>query len=187
MTIEYATRYRSRSFIAPDPGKPYFIEKGMGDRAHLFGDLFTIYAGGEQTENTFNFFTCDGPKGDIIPAHTHADTYEVFYITHGAVRLFVEDQEGEQYEKLLTPGDFGFVPKNCPHSYRMERHHSQIVGVAAGPGSGNFERFFEAMGTPTDEITLPTRPFIPEPTKFATVPKEYDVRFLPGHEWRTGN
>ena len=185
MTIEYATPYRTRSLIPPEPGKPYFIEKGQGDRAHLFGDLFTVYAGGEQTENTFNFFTCEGPKGDIIPAHSHPDTYEVFYVTQGAVRLFVEDLEGEQYEKLLSPGDFGFVPTNCPHADRMERHPTQIVGVAAGPG-GTFERFFENLGTPTDELTLPARPFVPEGSKFATVPAEYDVRFLPGHEWRTG-
>ncbi|MEW2294216.1 quercetin 2,3-dioxygenase [Streptomyces sp. NPDC006743] len=186
MTIEYATEYRTRSFIPPEPGKPYVIEKGMGDRAHLFGDLVTVYAGGEQTENTFNFFTCEGPKGDIIPAHSHPGTYEVFFVTQGAVRLFVEDLEGEQQEKLLTSGDFGFVPKNCPHAYRMERHHTQIVGVAAGPG-GTFERFFENLGTPTDGLTLPARPFVPAPEKFATVPQRYDVTFLPDHEWRTGS
>lgn len=69
MTIEYATRYRQASRIPAEPGKPYFIEKGEGNRAHLFGDLITIYGGGEQTENTFNFFTVEGPKGDPIPAH----------------------------------------------------------------------------------------------------------------------
>ncbi|MBC2879341.1 MULTISPECIES: quercetin 2,3-dioxygenase [Streptomyces] len=186
MTIEYATRYRTHSQIPAEPGVPYFIEKGMGDRAHLFGDLFTIYAGGEQTENTFNFFTVEGPKGDIIPAHSHPDTYEVFYITDGAVRLFVEDLQGNQHEKLLTPGDFGFVPKNCPHAYRIERHHSRVVGVAAGPG-GTFERFFENLGAPTDELTLPREPVVPAPEKFATVPQQYDVHFMPHHQWRTGS
>ncbi|MFH8238209.1 quercetin 2,3-dioxygenase [Streptomyces sp. NPDC018321] len=184
MTIEFARR--THSLIPAEPGRPYFIEKGMGDRAHLFGDLITVYAGGPQTENTFNFFTCEGPKGDIIPAHSHPDTYEVFFVTQGAVRLFVEDLEGEQEERLLTAGDFGLVPKNCPHAYRIERHHSQIVGVAAGPG-GTFERFFETLGTDTGELGLPQRPFVPGPHKFATVPQEYDVTFLPGHQWRTAS
>ncbi|MFD5266443.1 quercetin 2,3-dioxygenase [Streptomyces sp. NPDC058335] len=184
MTIEYATQYRRASQIPPDPGKPYFIERGMGDRALLFTDLFTVYAGGEQTEGTFNFFTCEGPKGDTIPAHLHPDTYEVFFVTDGAVRLFVEDTAGEQYEKLLTGGDFGFVPKNCPHAYRIERHGSRIVGVAAGPG-GTFERFFENLGTPVEGPDLPTSPYVPERSKFATVPQRYDVRFLPDHQWRT--
>ncbi|WP_106400147.1 quercetin 2,3-dioxygenase [Actinocorallia populi] len=183
MTMEYATRYRTRSSIPPEPGRPYFIEKGLGDRAHLFTDLFTVYAGGEQTEGTFNFFTCEGPKGDTIPSHSHPDTYEVFYIGQGAVRLFVEDLEGEPHEKLLTQGDFGFVPKNCPHAYRIERHHSLIIGVAAGPG-GTFERFFENLGAPVEELGLPQAPVVPEPHKFGTVPQEYDVRFLPDHRWR---
>lgn len=185
MTIEFAGR-RSGSLIPAEPGTPYVIEKGMGDRAHLFGDLVTVYAGGPQTENTFNFFTVEGPRGDIIPAHVHPETYEVFYVTQGAVRLFVEDLAGEQTERVLSAGDFGFVPKNCPHAYRIERHHSQIVGVAAGPG-GTFERFFETLGTPTDELGLPQRPFVPGPERFATVPRQYDVTFLPGHQWRTGN
>ncbi|MEV8308277.1 quercetin 2,3-dioxygenase [Streptomyces flavidovirens] len=186
MTMEFATRYRSRSHIPAEPGKPYFIEKGMGDRAHLITDLFTIYCGGEQTDNTFNFFTCDGVKGDLIPAHLHADTYEVFYVTDGAVRLFVEDLQGEQQEKLLTSGDFGFVPKNCPHSYRIERHHSRIVGVAAGPGS-TFERFFEGLGDPAEEIGLPHRPRIPGPDEFLAAEQNFDVRYLPDHQWRPGS
>lgn len=121
MTLEYVTRHRQRSRIPSEPGRPYFIDKGLGDRALLFDNLFTIYAGGEQTENTFNFFTCDAPKGDLIPAHSHPDTYEVFFITSGAVRLFVEDLEGHQYDKLLTEGDFGFVPKNCRSGSRTAR------------------------------------------------------------------
>ncbi|MEV5302097.1 cupin domain-containing protein [Amycolatopsis methanolica] len=139
MTAEFATPYRRASRIPAEPGKPYFIEKGEGDRVHL-----------------------------------HPDTYEVFYVTAGAVRLFVEDTEGGQQEKLLTPGDFGFVPKNCPHAYRMERHHSMIAGVAAGPG-GTFERFFENLGVPAEEMGLLKVPAVPEPHKFGVVPQRYDA------------
>lgn len=185
MTIEYLARGRTATSIPAEPGTPYFLEKGEGDRAHLFDDLFTIYAGAEQTEGTFNFFTAEGRKGEIIPAHLHPDTYEVFYITQGAVRLFVEDTGGDQHEKLLVPGDFGFVPRNCPHAYRMERDHSLIVGVAAGP-SGTFERFFENLGTATDEKELPASTVVPTPERFREVPEQFDVHFMPEHRWTTG-
>ncbi|MEU4037505.1 hypothetical protein [Streptomyces collinus] len=72
-----------------------------------------------------------------------------------AVRLFVEDLEGEQHEKLLVPDDF--------------------------------ERFFENLGTPAEELVLPARPFVPAPYKLRSVPGEFDVRFLPGHQWHTGS
>ncbi|MEV5749146.1 cupin domain-containing protein [Actinoallomurus sp. NPDC052308] len=128
----------------------------------------------------------------LIPSHSHPDTYEVFYVTGGAVRVFVEDLAGEQHERLLTSGDFGFVPKNCPHAYRIERHHSVIVGVAAGPG-GTFERFFEALGTPAEELGLPAA------AREGSRPLELDlwlpreasgpvpvVVFVHGGAWRTG-
>ncbi|MEV6575378.1 quercetin 2,3-dioxygenase [Streptomyces sp. NPDC051577] len=186
MTMEFATPYRSRSRVPAEPGLPYFVEKGMGDRAHLFTDLVTVYAGAEQTENTFNFFTVEGPKGEIIPTHVHADTYEVFYVTDGAIRLFAEDLNGGQHEKLLTSGDFGFVPKNCPHAYRIERHHSRVVGVAAGPGV-TFERFFENLGAPTEELGPPRQPLVPTPDRFRAAEEAFDVRYLPHHRWHTGN
>lgn len=66
----------------------------------------------------------------------------------------------------------------------MERHHSQVVGVAAGPG-GTFERFFENFGAPAEQLGLPHQPVVPAPHKFASVPEQYDVRFLPDHQWRT--
>ncbi|MCF2437039.1 quercetin 2,3-dioxygenase [Streptomyces thinghirensis] len=182
MTIEYATRYRQASRIPPEPGKPYFIEKGEGDRAHLFGDLITIYAGGEQTENTFNFFTVEGPKGDIIPAHLHTDTHEVFYITQGAVRLFVEDTEGDQQEKLLTPGDFGFVPKNCRHAYRMERHHSQVVGVAAGPGAPS-SGSSRTWAHPRSNSVCRTSPSYRHRASSPASPSSTTCA-LPDHQWR---
>lgn len=126
MTMEFARPSRRRSHIPAEPGKPYFIEKGMGDRAHLFTDLVTVYAGGEQTENAFNFFTVEGPRGEVIPAHVHSDTYEVFYITDGAVRLFVED--------LGVSSTRGCSPRATSDSYRRTAR-TPIASSAITAGS----------------------------------------------------
>ncbi|MGI5340950.1 quercetin 2,3-dioxygenase [Streptomyces sp. CA-181903] len=178
MTIEYATRYRKASHIPAEPGTPYFTEKAEGDRAHLFGDLITVYTGGEQTENTFDFFTVEGPKSDLIPALVHADTYEVFHVTAGAVRLFVEDTGGRQQEKLLTPGDFGArVPHGAAPQPGRRRHRRP---------PGHVRAVLRTPRRPADGLGLPREPVGPEPGKFATVPGQYDVHFLPDHRWTTG-
>jgi quercetin 2,3-dioxygenase len=69
--------------------------------------------------------------------------------------------------KLLTGADFGFAPMNCPHVYRIERHHGRIAGVAAGPG-GTFERLMELLGnlgTLTGELDAPQEPLVAEWTR----------------------
>ncbi|MFD9368383.1 hypothetical protein ACFWA6_11835 [Streptomyces sp. NPDC060020] len=70
----------------------------------------------------------------------------------------------------FAAGDFGFVPKNLAHAYRIERNHR------------------EPRRPDPEELGPPPEPYVPGPRKFATVPPErYDVRFLSGHQWRTGS
>ena len=88
---EFKTRWRSRSYL-PGRLQPYFVEAQEGDRAILFDQLITTYAGADETNNGFCLFTVEGPKGDIIPAHLHGETHECFYILAGQLRLFLDDQ-----------------------------------------------------------------------------------------------
>jgi hypothetical protein len=90
-----------------------------------------------------------------------------------------EDRTSEKTSRLLRTGDFGFVPAGLAHAYRVEEP-ARILGVV----SGGFERFFQAMGTPTDRAD-PVPPFVPDSPRMQAAAAEHRMRFLePGQRPR---
>jgi len=161
----------------PGSPEPFFLARGEGERAKLFGDLFTVLLSGAETGGRFGVVTSDSPAGDTIPTHAHDDTHETFFVLDGAVRVFVQDRTGEKTSRLLRTGDFGFVPAGLAHAYRVEEP-ARILGVV----SGGFERFFQAMGTPTDRPE-PVPPFVPDSGRMQAAATEHRMRFLPDFSW----
>lgn len=161
----------------PGSPQPYFLERGEGEHAQLFTDLFTLLVSGDETDGQFGVFTSRCPAGELIPTHSHAGTHEVFYVLEGAVRLFVQDAAGRKTSRLLRTGDFGYVPSGLPHAYQVERA-SNLLGVV----SGGFERFPQRMGTPTDHAG-DQPPFVPAVERLVGAARELDVQLLPGFEW----
>jgi quercetin 2,3-dioxygenase len=101
------------------PGAPdaFFLSRGEGEHAKLFGDLVAVLLSGDETEGQFGIITSQSPAGDIIPTHAHADTHETFYILDGQVRVFVQDRAGEKTSRLSGCG---------PH----------VVGLTGGRAAG---------------------------------------------------
>ncbi|PRY18377.1 quercetin 2,3-dioxygenase [Kineococcus rhizosphaerae] len=163
--------------VLPGRPEPFFLDRGEGEHANLFGDLFTLLLSGAETQGQFGVFTSTCPSGDIIPTHSHAGTHEVFYVLDGAVRLFVQDESGRQRTRVLRTGDFGFVPAGLPHAYRVEEA-AQLLGVV----SGGFERFPQRMGTPTDHAGAQP-PYVPPIPDLLAAARELDVELLPGFGW----
>jgi quercetin 2,3-dioxygenase len=162
------------------PGAPeaFFLGRGEGEHAKLFGDLFTVLLSGDETGGQFGIITGQSPAGDIIPTHAHADTHETFYILEGQVRVFVQDRAGQKTSRLLGRGDFGFVPAGLTHAYRVERA-ARILGVL----SGGFERFFQQMGTPADSGDPDQPPFIPEFPRILAAGKAHRTQFFQDFDW----
>lgn len=160
--------------ILPGEPAPYFLEKGEGEKSIVFDTLFTIMLTGDETDNQFGVFTCEGPKGEMIPPHHHPDVHEIFYIVDGNVRVWMDDEKGFKQDRLLRAGDFGFVPAYTVHAFRMEGP-SKILGV----NTGGFERFFHGIGKPTTETTLPTVPYIPTQQQFMDAGRKYGHVFRP--------
>ena len=142
--------------ILPAAAKPFVLGNGEGEKSLVFDTLFDILLTGDETDGQFDVFTCEGNQGQIIPAHIHPFTHEIFYIVDGAVHLWMDDEQGSKSDRVLTSGGFGYVPKGTIHAFRLESSNSKIMGVS----SGGFGRFFHAMGRPT------TKPGIPAPDEF---------------------
>jgi quercetin 2,3-dioxygenase len=162
------------------PGRPvpYVLRRGEGEHAMLFTDLFTVLLSGDETEGQFGVVVSESPAGDTIPTHFHEGTHETFAVLEGSVRLFFEDPAGAQQSRLLSAGDFGYVPAGYPHAYRIERA-ARMLGVL----SGGFERFFQHMGTATDHATADQPPFVPDFPRMQAAAQQHGTRFLPDYRW----
>ncbi|WP_433798152.1 quercetin 2,3-dioxygenase [Actinomycetospora sp. CA-084318] len=179
MTAEFTTPAVGPS---PLPGRPapYVLEAGDGERAHLFDQLFTVLLSGDETQGQFGVFTMEAPRGPAVPVHSHPDVHEIFYVLDGRVRVVVEDGEGGRVDRVLTTGDFGYVPAGHLHSFRVESHRARTLGVS----TGGFERFFAAAGEPTGARMPPERPVVPSPEQLGAAARRFrndfhhDVRLI---------
>jgi len=163
----------------PASGLPYFLADGEGDKLVMFDQLFTLLTTSAQTEGQFDAFITEGRPGRPVPPHFHADTHETFFVLEGAIRLWVDDQNGHRETRIIEPGGFGYVPKNTIHSYRIER-----TGKIFGVTSAGFSDFFRAVGRPTDLAGIPEPDafHIPSPEVMRAEGEQRDVHFVPGYE-----
>lgn len=158
---------------------PYFLAEGEGDKLVMFDQLFTILASSPQTSGQFDSFVTEGRPGRPVPPHFHAHTHETFFVLEGAIRLWVDDQQGIRETRIIEAGGFGYVPKNTIHSYRIER-----TGKIFGVTSAGFSDFFRAVGRPTDVPGIPSPEafHIPSPEVMQAQGELRDVHFVPGYE-----
>jgi quercetin 2,3-dioxygenase len=172
MTAEFA-KTGAEGLTLPGAPLPFFLQEGEGERAHLFDSLVTVLLSKDETEGQFGVFTLAAPRGEAIPTHTHAGVHEIFFVLGGRARVWIQDAEGERLERLLGPGDFGYVPAGLPHTFRVEADDTRILGVC----TGGFERFFAAAGTRTDSRALPRPPYVPSPEHLRAAGQEFGNEF----------
>lgn len=164
--------------VLPGRPRPFFLADGEGEHARLFADHFSVLLSADETEGQFGMFVATCPRGDVIPAHTHADTHETFFVLEGKVRVFVEDEDGHRTSRLLGQGDFGFVPAGHAHAYRVEE-----AGRMLGAATGGFERFFQQMGTLTDAVDPASPPYVPDFPHMGATAARHRMTFHPDLAW----
>ena len=164
--------------ILPGTPTPFYLDKGEGEKSVVFDTLFTILLTGDETDGQYDVFTTEGGAGDIIPAHLHPVTHEIFFILDGAVHLWLDDEKGNKSDKILTQGAFGFIPMGTIHAFRIEAT-AKVLGVS----TGNFARFFHAMGKPTEKTGAPdpSEFFAPSIPQMIAAGQKYGTIFRPDY------
>jgi quercetin dioxygenase-like cupin family protein len=123
----------------PATTTPYVLRAGEG-LAHLVaGQVIRTLAGVDQTAGGFGAVVAECPldRGPI-PMHWHEREHDTWFVTRGRLQVWAGEQS-----RVLTPGDFAYVPPRVPHSYRSVAARTQFFGIVA---PGGWERFFADAG-----------------------------------------
>ncbi|SFB67928.1 Cupin domain-containing protein [Halobiforma haloterrestris] len=143
---------RADSVRKERPVSPFVRGRDEGDRFNMFGGLTFIKATGEETGGAYGLIEQRADAGMATPLHVHRAEDELWFVIDGRISVHVD---GETV--TVGPGDVAFGPRGLPHAFRVDEDASRYLIVRNAGG----ESFFEAVGDPADDLTLPD----PRPTE----------------------
>lgn len=122
-------------------------EFGTADHFHVLGGTVSITADSETTDGEFTVVDMLVPPGFENGLHTHEQS-EVFHVLEGEMRLHVAGED-----TILGPGMSGYVPSGEVHGGANEG--DEVCRVIAVMTPGGAEGFFEEIGQPSEDRSLP--------------------------------
>ena len=129
--------------------KPYMLARGEGKPVWFTGTLITFKAEAENTANGFGLLEFLLPAGFAPPPHIHHMEDEAFYILEGTLTVTCGDQTF-----TASPGSFVYQPRGIAHGFQVEGDQpAKLLQITIPTG---VEHFFEEMGEPAKERTLPS-------------------------------
>jgi hypothetical protein len=102
------------------------------------------------------------------PLHIHRTDDEALHVIEGELTAYVGDDVVR-----LGPGDTGFLPRDIPHTYRVESEGGRWITVGA---PGGLDRYFLAIGRPAGGDGLPPEPIAPDVRAAAELERETGYR-----------
>jgi len=169
-----------------------FVSKRTVDRSIWYeGQLMTVYAQGEQVDNTVCVWEGNIPEKIGPPPHIHHYEHELFFVINGSIRAWVEG------EPLDVPADsLIFLPAGRIHWFVSTSPVTRMLSftVTASkefPSINNNTALFEFIGIPAEAVTLPPKvevKHLPDPVEIARVTREIggDIPDLERLGWRRG-
>jgi quercetin dioxygenase-like cupin family protein len=121
---------------------------GEGEAVWFLNSRMTVKATGASTGGRYGLLESTIPPGFSPPLHVHHREDESFYVLEGQLRLQCGD------ETFVAPaGSYIFLPRDVPHSFRVEGDTPARMLTLETPGGG--ERFFVDAGRPVEGEGLP--------------------------------
>ena len=148
--------------------QPFIRKAGTARKQLVAGQILHILAEGHETADAFGMVICDaGVDGRPIPRHFHEREHDTWFCLRGQLQIWANDTS-----RILTPGDFAYVPPGDAHSYQCKSPQTQFFGVVS---PGGWEAFFDMAGEPWDLDGLPEpgHPF--DFSKMGPAMGKYDV------------
>ncbi len=134
-----------------DSAVPFVRRQDEGERINMFGGLTFVKATGVETGGAYGLIEQRANAGMVTPLHVHRAEDELWFVIEGQLSIHVD---GEPFE--VRAGDLAFGPRGVPHAFRVDRDESRYLVLRNAGG----ESFFEAVGDPAADLTLPD----PHPT-----------------------
>lgn len=139
---------KTNAEVLPGRAVAYVLREGEGKSFNVAGQVIRILAGREETNGGYGAVVCEATLDrQPIPLHYHEREYDTWFCTRGRLRIWANG-----HSRLLTEGDFAFVPPNDVHSYQSVAPRTQFFGLVA---PGGWEGFFGSAGTDWDLPGLP--------------------------------
>ncbi|KAH7072129.1 quercetin 2,3-dioxygenase [Paraphoma chrysanthemicola] len=150
--------------VAPTYLRPYVIQHYASAQGITIGpQYYRFYVTGPSSNHAFTLMGTNAPQSSdlgVLPHH-HQRHFENFFNLKGRFQLFAEPKgSGEQEARTLTQHDFGAVPRNATHTFKILDPDTEISGFIV-PG-GFEDLFLEALGGTNVTSTTHT-PYVPTP------------------------
>ena len=136
----------------PGPGVPYLLTEDDGPALWFLDNLVTLKATAETTSGALTVAHVVNPPGFAPPLHRHLVEDEMFHIVSGRATFRCAEADLD-----AGPGDFVFLPKGLPHSFRVGPDAPLRALQLTTPAG--FEDFASEVGLPASAQRLPA----PEP------------------------
>lgn len=143
------------------------------DNRWFFQNLVREIVTGNETGGAFSLAELQGPPGEEVPLHVHTVEDESFLLIEGQITLWAGNET-----RVLEPGDFGIMPRNVPHCYRVTSDTPARWYAITSPAG--FEGFMREASQPAAEQRIPD-PVQPTPEQLAelgALAQKYGVTFL---------
>lgn len=146
------------------PDKLHVLARDEGSHLHAIGQLATIKAtAGETGSMTAVEVLAD--RGFGPPVHCHRDEDELVVVLEGEVAF----RSGES-EIIGSTGACAYLPHGIPHTFQVLSARARMLSVTASVSDTPvFDKMFEAMGTVSNEPTVPTGPVVIDPGELAAI------------------
>ncbi len=140
------------------------------ERARWYmGGFLTFIATAKDTDGKFALIETIMRKGLEPPGHTHTREDECFYVLEGEILFTVGDKQ-----TLAKAGDYVYMPKNIPHSFKIQTDTAKYLLQVAPAG---LEEMFITVSRPAEKPELPPPPSGPPSPDFIKLMGELTVKY----------